>query len=211
MKKLTKKSLKELAKVMPVLSEMEMREYVGGDIIYLNEDGTFSGSVTSALNQVYIKGQSSPIEIPAGISFRQYSYEYQERGESGFMEDKIGNGLLFDFNDSGTFEEQKYFFEQVASRTTSEWGWAHNNPDGDKNQNTNGVIFTGGRDNAIDPNIMLEYGDKYGYNTFYHSHPEGSEYGQSWKDENLKDQLEDRGYENVGFYDVDQRRYENGY
>lgn len=58
---------------------------------------------------------------------------------------------------------------------------------------------------------MLEYSDKYGYNTFYHSHPKGSEYGQSWKDENLKDQLEDRGYENVGYYDVDKKEYDNKY
>ena len=40
MKKLTKKSLEELAQVMPVLSEVEMRECVGGDIIRMGLDGT---------------------------------------------------------------------------------------------------------------------------------------------------------------------------
>ena len=41
MKKLTKKSLEELAQVMPVLSEVEMRECVGGDIVYINADRVF--------------------------------------------------------------------------------------------------------------------------------------------------------------------------
>lgn len=39
MKKLTKKSLEELAKVMPVLSEMEMRSHVGGDHYYFSSEG----------------------------------------------------------------------------------------------------------------------------------------------------------------------------
>lgn len=39
MKKLTKMNLDELAKVMPVLSEVEQRQFVGGDLVIIDRKG----------------------------------------------------------------------------------------------------------------------------------------------------------------------------
>ncbi|MEG1729959.1 MAG: hypothetical protein RR280_10520, partial [Bacteroidaceae bacterium] len=51
MKRITKSNLEELAKVMPVLSEEEQKEYVGGQVYELRQDGTLilidSGNVGS--------------------------------------------------------------------------------------------------------------------------------------------------------------------
>lgn len=67
MKKLTKKSLEELAQVMPVLSEVEMRECVGGDIVYINADGVFLRKENNpTVNEVRIEGTSFYKTLPEG-------------------------------------------------------------------------------------------------------------------------------------------------
>lgn len=53
MKKLTKKSLDELAMVMPVISETKLRNYFGG-AFYYNESGGFLGETNDGRNSILI-------------------------------------------------------------------------------------------------------------------------------------------------------------
>ena len=43
MKKMTKKSLEELARIMPVLSEFEQTQFMGGDTYYMDQFGRITG------------------------------------------------------------------------------------------------------------------------------------------------------------------------
>ena len=206
MKKLTKKSLEELAQVMPVLSEVEMRECVGGDIVYINADGVFLRKENNpTVNEVRIEGTSFYKTLPEGTYVQTFMYDYEAEGESGAMERRQGSGIMFMCSGSGSYEEQKAFFESLARNTNSEWGWAHDNAGKDPNAQMNSMIFSTNDSNSLDSTIFLEQASEY--NAFYHSHPRDANVdpNPSDPDRNVKNNLIDNfGYDtkNIGTYDA---------
>lgn len=195
MKKLTKKSLEELAQVMPVLSEMEMRECVGGDIIHmLSNGGIMSITPTDDAQDIVVVsnpnycGPTNSIVVPAGTTF------YKEVKEDG----KSGN-LVF-ANMSGNFEEQKSFFESLSDMTDVEWGFAGNS----EKENAGGLIFTSHEENNLDGTTAF----KKGFNSLYHSHS-GSGIASPTDDE-TKSNFEKYGYEDFQIYVGDKSGNGNG-
>ena len=102
MKKLTKKSLEELAKVMPVLSEMEMRSHVGGDHYYFSSEGKLIRQVSSIENVFHAGGETLDI--------------------SGTFSVKQSSGLMIEGSNIG-----RDVFEFLADNTSVEWGYSSKN------------------------------------------------------------------------------------
>ena len=184
MKKLTKKSLEELAQVMPVLSEIEMRECIGGDVIHMLADGHIIGitqtddaqDVVSVFNPDY-SGSKVDIKVPIGTTF------YREE------KDGVTGNFVF-ANMSGTFEEQKEFFESLSDMTNVEWGFAGNS----EQENAGGLIFTSHLENHLDGSTAFING----FNSLYHSHS-GSGVASS-TDEETRSNFEEYGYEDFQIY-----------
>ncbi len=184
MKTLTKNSIEELAQVMPTLSEVEMREYVGGDVIHMLSDGHIisitktndAQDVVSVFNPYY-HGSKVNIKVPVGTTF------YREE------QDGVTGNFVF-ANMSGTFEEQKEFFESLSDMTNVEWGFAGNSED----ENAGSLIFTSHLENHLNGSTAF----KNGFNSLYHSHSESGV--ASPTDEETRSNFERYGYEDFQIY-----------
>lgn len=81
MKKLTKSSLAELAKQMPVLSESEQSTYIGGDIFIIDRNGYIVDTITSSTQHglqtigTGINGDSGNyIDLGSGVTMGKRTY-----------------------------------------------------------------------------------------------------------------------------------------
>ena len=102
MKKLTKKSLRELAVIMPQLSEVEQRDFVGGDVIVVDKDGHYLGGDASQFKEKiagigydYEKVANDPTHTLWVIE------KYSGRFDSCYL----GDGSIKNNKDSGSKDE----------------------------------------------------------------------------------------------------------
>lgn len=119
MKVLTKKSLDELAKVLPVVDRQEMQAYVGGDLFRLNGDGTVE------------RIESRPDDVVDTLIS-------QKTGAGGItLSPGILSGMLAGMATAlvGNTADGKKLFEYCADNSWVEWGYG-------KNAQGEGIIWT---------------------------------------------------------------------
>lgn len=178
MKKVTKMSLRDLAKEMPVLSELEQSAFVGGDKLVFDKAGHYIETVWDGndYNTVNIEGTNSGYILGSETTFS--SYEYKDDNGS------TATGFMFSGADIGLFE----FF---AGGTDVEWAYSYNEDDKDEDA---GILNTTHSTNSVQGLYSS------GFDSFTHSHPNG-ETGFSDEDRNTFEGLRNRyGYENFSSY-----------
>lgn len=204
MKKLTRISLDELAQVMPVLSEWEQKQFVGGDIFYMDRFGRIDPERTEICpgrDQILTSPDPADsestgfyIDIPYGMKLSSYDFSDNDSGA------KTNKGLLFeDIGASGNYANEKKFFEQLVQGTDVEWGWATNKKNG------GGKLFSSHQGGSVD------CGPAYtkGYDSLTHSHaqltpnPGGYELDnqQSVEDESVQRNLRRKDKNGERIYD----------
>jgi hypothetical protein len=118
MRKLTRKSLDELAKVMPVISEEEQRNYVGGtdssyyygtgyygDTGYFGDTGYYGGSGYSVGSEYGVTGYYDGIEyyayLTGAVSGSGVTITGAANGATGVYTDQ--DGKIYNINSDGTY------------------------------------------------------------------------------------------------------------
>ena len=113
MKKITRMSLQELAKEMPVLSDAEQSAFIGGDRIIFDNSGHYLRTEVddNTYDTIKIDGTNSGHILDASTTFSSYSYEDDNKN--------VATGFMFSGASIGLFE----FF---AQGTEVEWAYSYN-------------------------------------------------------------------------------------
>ena len=179
MKKITRMSLQELAKEMPVLSDAEQSAFIGGDRIIFDNSGHYLRTEVddNTYDTIKIDGTNSGHILDASTTFSSYSYEDDNKN--------VATGFMFSGASIGLFE----FF---AQGTEVEWAYSYNEKEKGE---SNGMLHTTHQTNEI-------YGKFYsGFDSYVHSHPNNYT-GYSPEDMQVKTGLMDerKGYSYKNFY-----------
>lgn len=179
MKKVTKMSLRDLAKEMPVLSELEQSAFIGGDTLIFDKKGHYVKTIEdgNSYRTVNVEGvdSSSGVILDSSTTFSSYEYKDQET-------ENVATGFMF----SNVSIE---LFELFAKQTDVEWSYSYNE---DEKGTSSGMLNTTHQEGGVQG---LYYS---GFDSLVHNHPNGNTGYSSW-DENAKAMAE-RRYDYENFY-----------
>ncbi|MEG1580475.1 MAG: JAB-like toxin 1 domain-containing protein [Bacteroidaceae bacterium] len=202
MKKLTKSNLEELAKVMPVLSEEEQKEYVGGDLIYMNRAGQIMDRTIQDGADVICfeapEGELTGARYTMPKDYRLESYSYDITDSSGTVTGQ-GQGVVFKkYGSSGNNMEM---FETFVENTDVEWGLSNNKSNG------NAALFSS--HNHTELQNFYEQGTQF--DSSIHSHPCVSEVEdepyESLDDLGARERDKKRGFTDFQVYIKSEKEY----
>ncbi len=197
MKKLTRSSLEELAKEMPVLSEVEQQIYIGGDIVEMDANGHFLRRIEKdGPDQIYVgpsttdpRDSGTFISMPEGITPHEYDIKDSSgnlTGEKGFTFD--------DITGSGNFGDYEKLFKALSNATNVEWGLVADS------KNKGGMVYTSHGEHSLDISIAKDSEAKQNRNfdTFMHNHEESNDESPDDVDGNAS--LKNYGFKKFGVY-----------
>ena len=169
MKKLTKKSLEELAQVMPVLSEMEMRECIGGDMIILNREGQILSTGDTEMYRGVIPDYDIKMNDEKNTHWVVISPSGDFVGSCSSMGSLKRNGSEYDSGvaninnlDLEGSAINKDVLKFLGNNTDVEWMMLENE------SGNYSRLMTDNKENGV----SVDGGMLSGYTTVYHTHPD---------------------------------------
>lgn len=159
MRKVTRKSLDELAETMPVISETKQRHFIGGGNVYLlNVDGTTT----------IISSDDNSFDTLTSLNSNGESQTFS----SGVLDNLMQRGACFEISSA---EEAKRLFEFCADNCLVEFGATINIGEGDSGNRY--LIYTDNSREDISGVAAIT-----GTNIMYHSHVPGTDSNPSEDD-----------------------------
>lgn len=177
MKTITKKSLEELAKEMPVIEEFEMRQVIGGDKYVFNEMGALVNVIPDLNNYFTVLDENGKEKAEMALS-DQFTRDTEDWPTGSMF---VGRAITEDV------------FKFMADNTKVEWALS---------TNSGGGLLTTSEQmdrvaHPLDP-------DNNEYEKFYHSHPDSLDYNDiSDEDKDDARSREAAGYEEFYIYHPD--------
>lgn len=207
-KKLTRKTLDELAETMTILSKDEQMEVIGGKVVIIDKTGKIStttdptmasiisdyNSLESDSEKTYfcVLDDKNGVKMHSSIGTINSVERYGSDDHGYTLEGSAINTSVLSF---------------IAKHTNVEWGMLEDRKQKDGEEKVDSRLFTSCRSTEVvvygagakdDKNNLVPYN---GYDTFYHTHPYGVE--PSDADKEVKGILEQQGIDK--HYIIDKR------
>lgn len=204
-KKLTRKTLDQLAESMIILCKEEQMDFIGGKMVIATQNGelstTFDSNIIGSIISDYKTMEDDKEKVYWCVLDNNGGYKVHSSVGTINSSESYANGLSIQGS-----AVNKDTFKFLSQNTDVEWGMFEDNQQDESEEKVASQLFTSGRSHDIVPPGRKPGQSTYGgFDTMYHSHPTSGDASPS--DLENANIFDDRGIKDQYIYDVQNDQY----